>query len=108
MSVTSSIWTSAYIRRCNINALPCTVVRKGAAEAGAIFVCIRISEQEVWIMGPPPGPTLDDIGERIFEPRMPKAVTQREADAYIARQADFDADIWVIEVEDRDGTAFLR
>lgn len=108
MSVKSDIWVSAYRRRCDLQALPCVIVRKGAADAGTIFVCIRISNHEVWLMGPPVGPLLDDLGDRIFEPRFSTPVPESQIDEYLAKQAGYDPDIWVLEVEDREGRAFLR
>ncbi len=108
MSVKTDIWVSGYRKRCDLAALPCVVVRKGALDAGSIFICIRISTDEVWLMGPPAGPLLDDHGERIFEPRFETAVPESQVDEYLARQAGYDPDIWVLEVEDREGRAFLR
>jgi hypothetical protein len=67
-----------------------------------------MSDDEVWLMGPPVGPLLDEAGERQFEPRFDSPRPQKEIDEYLARQAGYDPDIWVIEVEDRDGLAFLR
>ena len=108
MSVTADLWVSAYRKRCEIAALPVVIVRKGAPEAGAIFVCIRVSDQAVWLMGPPAGPLLDEEGNRQFEQRFAEPRSQHEIDEYLARQAGFDPDIWVMEVEDREGRAFLR
>jgi len=108
MSVKSDIWIQAYRRRCELNAMPCVIVRKGAPEAGTIYICIRVDDDNVWLMGPPAGPSLNDDGDRMFEARFPTAVPQGEVDEYLARQAGYDPDIWVIEVEDREGRAFLR
>jgi hypothetical protein len=36
-----------------------------------------------------------------------KPVNREEADTYLRREADFDPDIWVIEVEDKQGRHFL-
>jgi hypothetical protein len=88
--------------------LPCVIVRKGAKEAGTIFVVIRESDDAVWLMGPPPGPSLDESGDRVFESRFDGPRTQQDVDSYLEKQARFDPDIWVIEVEDRTGRAFLR
>ncbi|MGB7204682.1 MAG: DUF1491 family protein [Anderseniella sp.] len=108
MSVKADIWIAAYRRRCEMAAMPCVIVRKGAPEAGSIYISIRISDEHNWLMGPPVGPSVDDQGDRIFEEIFEKAVPQEEIDRYLARQAGYDPDIWVIEVEDRDGKAFLR
>jgi hypothetical protein len=34
-------------------------------------------------------------------------VNQAEADLYLARQREFDPDLWIIEVEDKAGRNFL-
>ena len=88
--------------------MPVVIVRKGAPEAGSIFIAIRAAGDQVWLMGPPVGPLLDDAGERRFELRFDGAATQQQVDEYVRRQAEYDPDIWVIEVEDREGRAFLR
>ena len=89
-------------------AMPCVIVRKGAPEAGTIYICIRVNNQHNWLMGPPVGPTLNEDGDRVFVEVFSEAVAQEEIDAYLARQAGYDPDIWIVEVEDREGKAFLR
>ncbi len=100
----SAIWVSALIRRCGIEAVPALVVRKGDATAGGVFVKVnhlndhaqvysqarRGDGSEVWMCATGRDP-----------------VPEAEADAYIARQAKYDPDIWVIEIEDRAGRHFL-
>ncbi|MEE4236131.1 MAG: DUF1491 family protein [Anderseniella sp.] len=108
MAVKTDIWVSAYRRRCELAAMPVVIVRKGAAEAGSIYVIIRAGSDEVWLMGPPAGPLLNEAGDRQFEQRFDGPVSQQKADEYLRRQAEYDPDIWIIEVEDREGRAFLR
>ena len=56
----------------------------------------------------PQGATRNDKCFGLFEPRFEAAVPQGQIDEYLARQAGYDPDIWVLEVEDRNGRAFLR
>ncbi len=108
MSVKTDIWVAAYRRRCELSAMPVVIVRKGAPEAGSIFVAIRAGNDEVWLMGPPAGPLLNEAGDRQFEQQFEGPIAQQKVDEYLRRQAEYDPDIWVVEVEDREGRAFLR
>ena len=37
-----------------------------------------------------------------------QSASETEADAYLARQIEFDPDIWIVSVEDRQGRHFLE
>lgn len=85
-----------------------TVVRRGHEIAGVLFVKHTRPDQTAHVFSPPPGPSIDGDG-------IPKwmiatgsdAVSQEEADDYLARRAASDPDIWVVEIETGDGAACL-
>ncbi len=98
----AGVWVAAYLRRLEALAIPGFVVRKGDETAGAVLVKCA---------------TLDGTArafQRSFDP-MTGARTwmvlaegdEAEVDAAVARQRRFDPDLWVIEVEDRQGRHLL-
>lgn len=108
MRVTSEIWVKAYIRRCFGEDAPAHVVRRGDSEAGAIFIKVNLLDGRVRLYGPAPaGLAADDGGRLWVAPLGEEPVPENEADAYLQRQAAFDPDFWVIEIEDRAGRHFL-
>ena len=46
-------------------------------------------------------------GRRVFRDLLPEMAGAEEADRLIARRRDYDPDLWVIEIEDREGRHFL-
>lgn len=103
MMLSSDIWVAALIRRAELAGGFAVVARKGDARAGSVLVKVlnrragtarlfseatRGDGEKVWMR-----PALSDL-----EP---------ELDAYIARAVRVDPDLWVVEVEDRDGRHFL-
>lgn len=110
MRLKSSIWVSAYLRRCN-GAGACAVLRRrGAEDAGAIFIKIDRLDGTALLYGPAPQSAFgeDDPGDRLFSlccahQPLPAA----DAETYLARELRFDPDIWIVEVEDRAGRSFL-
>jgi hypothetical protein len=106
----SSIWVSAYIRRLSIEGVPVVVVRHGAEEAGAIFIKIDRLDGTADVYGPAPQAAFDE--DRPFERLWSRAtgaepVADEKAEEFLARQGRYDPDLWVVEVEARDGRHML-
>ncbi len=81
--------------------------RRGAPDAGAIFVRIDRLDGRSALYGPAPQSVATDRErgvERIFA-RMHDAewIVDRDLEERLARQILFDPDVWIIEVEDREG-----
>jgi hypothetical protein len=107
MRLKAEIWVHAFLRRAFAQGLYGAVLRKGAAEAGAIYVVINRLDGTVRVFGPPPGSAIDETGERLWSEVIPPVTSAAEVAPFIARLTKFDPDIWVVEVEDRSGTAGL-
>jgi hypothetical protein len=110
MRLKSGIWVAAYLRRCNVEGLFAAVRRRGAEEAGAIFIKVNRLDGNADLYGPAPQTAFADAHpfDRAFSPAL-KALPAPEAEieAYLARQIKFDPDVWIVEIEDRSGRHFL-
>ena len=109
MRLRSDLWVSAYLRRCAVEGVTAVLRRRGAAEAGAIFVKVDRLDGSAALYGAAPAvdelpPGLDRLFARQHDA---EGLPPAEIEARLARQRGFDPDIWVIEVEDRDGRSFL-
>ena len=110
MRLKSGIWVAAYIRRAQIEGAQAVLRRRGADEAGAVFIKVSRLDGTAEVFGPAPQTAFDEArpSDRVFV-RTLKAqpATEADAEAYLARQLKFDPDIWIVEVEDRGGRSFL-
>ena len=100
--LTAEFWVHAYLARLRFQEIPAFVVAHGDDTAGAVLVKLN---------------TLD--GQAIAYQRSFDLMSgarawvvlaegdEREVDAVLARQRSSDPDLWVIEVESRDGTTLL-
>ena len=109
--ITSDFFVSAYIRRRNDAGFFTAVVRKGATEAGAIFIKVSRLDGTADLYGPAPQIYLDDIdasiaGGRVFEALM-IGTQEQDVDARLQSERRFDSDCWIVETEDRQGTSDL-
>ena len=102
MRLTAEIWISAYIKRLSLLEIPAFIVAKGDVSSGAVLIkmntldgqacCYQrsfdlMSGQRVWIV-------LSEGAENVV-------------DVSIQKKLSFDPDLWVIEVEDREGRHLL-
>ena len=96
------VWVAAYLARLRAEAIPAFVVARGDDTAGAVLV--RQSRLDgtgtLWQR------SFDlSTGERVWQELA--SGSDSDLDAAVTRQRGYDPDLWVIEVEDRDGRHLL-
>ncbi len=96
----AEIWAAAHIRRCNAMGLGAFLRHRGAAVGGGILLKINRFEKGCELLEPMT--RLD--GTRIWM-RLggTDGLDDASAEAKIARRLASDPDLWVIEIEDREG-----
>ncbi len=102
----SDFWVSAYLRRCSVEGVDAALRRRGAAEAGAVFVKVDRLDGTADLYGPAPQLFVDDSGERLFS-RILQGVMPLDVEERMTRELRFDSDLWLVEVDDRAGRHFL-
>lgn len=100
--LTADFWVAAYLARLRGADIPVFIVARGDGTAGAVLVK----------QSPLDGTAT--LYQRSFDPMTGARQwmvlaegAEVEVDAAIARQRGFDPDLWVIEVEDREGRHLL-
>ncbi len=100
----TSIWVQALIRRAEVNGASAFVARKGEPDSGAVIVKVSPLNGQACVWSSSYGRD----GERRWMRATGDAfVADADAEAYIQRSRSRDADLWVIEIEDREGRDFL-
>jgi hypothetical protein len=100
----ADIWIKALIRRCEVVGAFAAVVRKGDDTAGSLILKVNTLDGRAIALAP--SYTLE--GHRVWRPQpQTEPVAESEVDAYIARASSRDPDLWVVEIEDRQGRHFL-
>lgn len=102
--IKTSIWAAALIRRAEVNGASAYVARKGDPDSGAVLVKVSLlnGTARVW------SAAYGDEGQRRWvRATGVEVVPDSVAEDYIERARKRDADLWVVEVEDRAGRDFL-
>lgn len=108
MRLKSEIWVKAYIRRCAVNGASAYVLRHGDDDAGAIFIKTVDRDGNALVFAPAPaGLDEAEFDRRWVASHKGKSVPDKEAQRMLEREAEFDGDLWIVEVEDREGRHFL-
>jgi hypothetical protein len=104
--LTSDFWVSAYLRQAASDGFVAVLRRRGAREAGAVFVKLDRLDGTAALYGPAPQALADEAGERRFQLLLdadPLTVEDR-----VTRELRFDSDLWLVEIENRAGDARLE
>lgn len=96
----TSLVIQAAVRLCALRAVPIAVTRRGDDDAGAILLKLNRRDLGFSVLAQ----TRSKNGESAWIRATGEAlVDEQTADAYIARQIQRDPDLWVVEIEDREG-----
>lgn len=108
MRVTSSLWVGAYVRRCNAEGAIAMLTRRGAEEAGAIFIVVDRLGGTGDLYGPAPQSLFEEArpSDRLFQ-LLIEDDSLETISTRLDRETRFDPDLWIVTVEDREGRAFV-
>ena len=99
----AGIFVRALIRRVEVQGASAYVVRKGSEEAGAVYLKLSRLDGTSTI--------LEQVrrgeGDLAWMKPIGDAVDEERAKAYLDKQSRFDPDLWIVEIEDREGRAFV-
>ena len=99
MRLTSVIWFAVFRKKEEQRGAFVTVIRKGAQQAGALFIVHNQNDGHVSLYAPAPSILLEnDETDRVFE-QVPDCADQESVDKYLESQIRFDPDLWIIETD---------
>ena len=103
MLLSTDLWVSALIRRAELAGAFATVARKGDPRAGTVIVkAFDTSNRRARLYSEAFGPD----GERLWMQPV-ESEFESELDDYLQRQIRYDPDLWIVEIEDREGRHFI-
>ena len=99
----SGFWVAAYLRRLDLAGIPAFVTARGDESAGAVLVKLALLDGTARLFER--GFDLES-GAQVWRLRATGA--ERDIDAALAKDRARDRDLWIIEVEDRQGRSLLE
>jgi hypothetical protein len=103
MLLSTDIWVTALIRRAELAGAFGVVARKGDPRAGAVLVkALNRTDGSARLYAE--ATRLD--GERVWMQPTP-STEEPDLDRYIERAIRIDPDVWVVEIDDKQGRHFL-
>ncbi len=96
----TDLWVMAHVRRLSAEGTPVVVVRRGEAKGGTLLLKLNLLDQGCRVLS-----QARDLDGKLgwLAAFKGELVAEAEADSYIERAVHRDPDVWVIEIEHRDG-----
>lgn len=108
MRLRADIFVAALLRRAQVEGAYAILRRRGAPEAGAIFVRVDRLDGTSALFGPAPQSEINDDGDRLFQRVHRDAwIDNLAVEERLRREIGFDPDLWIVDIEDRKGRDFL-
>ncbi len=103
MLLSTDVWVAALIRRAELAGANAVVVKRGDNRAGSVIVkAFDTSARRARLYSEAFGPD----GDRLWMQPV-TSDSESDLDAYMERQRGYDPDLWIVEIEDREGRHFI-
>lgn len=99
----TGFYVRALIRRAEIGGASVYVVRRGAEEAGALILKLTKPDGTLTVLSR----ATRGEGERVWIKPLGDPADPAGTAKYFEKQIRFDPDLWILEIEDREGRAFV-
>ena len=104
----TDFWVAALRRRAEAAGAFISVARRGADEAGAVFVVVDRRNGTFDVYGPAPQSVFSDRPtDRLFS-LLAREVSSDATRSRMEQEIRFDPDLWQVDIEDRGGRAFVE
>ena len=100
--LTSSFWVQAYIKKLNLLGVPAFVVSHGDDTAGAIIVKVNKLNGDAVLFE-----RSFSLDKNLNQWSKFQSGDEKELDELLSRQLSRDRDLWIVEIESRQGDPFL-
>jgi hypothetical protein len=101
--IKTAIQIKAIIRRAEVAGAQAFLIRRGQEDAGALFLKLSRLDGTFMILNQ----ARRGDGELIWTKPLGENVDESAASQYLEKQLRFDPDLWILEIEDREGRAFV-
>jgi hypothetical protein len=99
----AGIFVRALIRRAETAGASAFIVRKGAEEAGAVILTLSRLDGTSLVLNQ----VRDGKGEQVWARPLGDWSEDAKVRVWLDKQIKFDPDLWIVEIEDRQGRAFV-
>ena len=100
--LTSSFWVQAYIKKLNLLGVPAFVVSHGDDTAGAIIIKVNKLNGDAVLFE-----RSFSLDKNLNQWSKFESGDEKELDKLLSRQLSRDRDLWIVEIESREGDPFL-
>lgn len=99
----AGIFVRALIRRAEVAGANAFVARKGTEESGAILLKLNPLDGAATVLSQ----ARRGDGELVWVKPLGGPADADKTQAWLEKQAKFDPDLWIVEIEDREGRSFV-
>ncbi|HEY1637053.1 MAG TPA: DUF1491 family protein [Rhizomicrobium sp.] len=99
----SAIQVKAIIRRAELAGAHAFLLRRGQQEAGALFLKLSRLDGSFTVLNQ----ARRGDGELVWTRPLGDSADEPAVNAYLEKQLRFDPDLWILEIEDSEGRAFV-